>query len=178
MEIFLNLISVIQQAILSFYNSNVFLAIKIIIGIYVTVLFVDIVLMLFQRGVTGDLLDTTLGLNMPKELATKKKKLKLKWEKIVKRLESENESEYKVAIIEADNLIDDLIARLGYSGNNMRERLENIVPGQIDNIEKIKEAHEVRNKVIQEEGLSISREEAKKVLDDFAELLRFFDVID
>lgn len=178
MEAVLEIIANIKRETSAFYGSGVFALIKFIVGIYVSVLLIDIILMLFQRGIGGDIRDTVLGVDIPKELVSKKKKLSSDWDKIMARLESGNESEYKVAIIEADNLIEDLVTRLGYKGSDTREKLESIPEGQIENIDRIKEAHEVRNRVIHEDDFSLSKEEARKVLEDFSELLRFFQVID
>lgn len=178
MEIFFNFITITKNTIVDFYNSGFFSVVKFVVGIYVSVLIIDIILLLFQRGLGGDIRDTMLGANIPAEFVGKKKKLRTDWEKILSRLESNNESEYKVAIIEADNLIDDLITRLDYKGENLREKLESIPEGQIENVDRIKEAHEVRNRVIHEDDFSLTKEEAKKVLDDFGELLKFFDVLE
>jgi hypothetical protein len=178
MDIFTSFILDLSKEIADFYNSGAFAVIKFILGIYTVVLVVDIVLLLFQRGLGADFREGLLGVNVPKELIKKKDKLKLEWGKISKRLESGNVSEYKVAVIEADNLIDDLIKRMGYQGENMKERLNVIPAGHLNNLEEIKAAHEIRNKIIHEENFSLSKEEAKKILHDYSELLRMFEVLD
>jgi hypothetical protein len=166
----------IVGGISGFYKSPAFSVLKFILGIYTVVVLADIILLLIQRGLSGDIRDTLIGMNIPPELSTRKNKLKKKWEKIKSRLESKNESEYKVAIIEADNVIDDLIARMGYDGNNMAERLDSINPGQIDNIEDLRVAHKVRNRIIHEDGFKLSLEETKNVLGYYEKFLDEFDV--
>lgn len=178
MNIFSNFIPSLFKEIADFYNSGTFSVIKFILGIYTAVLVIDIILLLFQRGLSIDFRENFLGVNVPRELVRGKNKLKLTWEKILKRLDSSNESEYKVAIIEADKLVDELIAKFGYKGENFKERLDAIPEGHLKNLEKIKEAHEVRNKVIHEENFALNREEARRILDNFSELLKFFEVID
>jgi hypothetical protein len=93
-------------------------------------------------------------------------------------LESENESEYKVAIIEADTIIDDLITRMGYKGSNMSERLANIPEGQLAELGEMKEAHEIRNRIIHEENFKVDRDFAKGVLKKYEHLLHHFEVLD
>jgi hypothetical protein len=178
MDIFSNFVLALSGEIVDFYNSGTFAVIKFILGIYTIVLIIDIVLLLFHRGLGIDIRENFLGVNIPKEFVKKKGKLKANWGKILERLESENVSEYKVAVIEADNLIDDLIKRMGYKGENMSERMMAIPAGHIDNLDKIKEAHEVRNRIIHEENFTLSKEEAKKILDNFAHLLHIFEVLD
>lgn len=170
--------SIFIREILSFYHSTAFLAIKYLIGVYVLVVFVDIILLLFQRGVAGNVRQILYGMNLPPEITTKKAKLKARWDKIRKRLESGNEADYKVAIIEADSVIDDLIRRIGYKGENMIERIKDIPGGQLDRIEEIKEAHEIRNRIIHEEKFEVSRKTAEEALAKYEHLLRHFEVLD
>ncbi len=166
------------QEILSFYHSTTFLVIKYIIGIYVLVVFIDIVLMLIQRGVGRNVRQILYGMDLPPEITTKKTKMKARWDKIRKRLEGGNEADYKVAIIEADGVIDDLIRRMGYKGENMMERIKNIPSGQLDKIEEIREAHEVMNRIVHEEKFRVSRETAEAVLVKYEHFLRHFEVLD
>lgn len=162
----------------AFYTSLTFAAIKLFLEIYVLVMFIDLILLLKQRGLGGDIRDTLVGMNIPPELGNKKNKLRAKWEKVRVKLKSKNESDYKVAIIEADNIIDDLIARMNYKGENMGERLDNITPGQIENIEDLRKAHEVRNRIIHDESFVITKEEAEKTFEYYEDFLKFFMVLD
>lgn len=175
METEIFLASVIVWAKL-FYDSLAFSVIKIFLEIYAVILIVNIALLLKQRGLGGDLRDTLLGMNIPSELVSKKGKLRAKWEKARAKLKSKNESDCKVAIIEADKIIDDLIKRMGYAGENFGERLNNITPGQIENIEDLKKAHEIRNRIIHDESFVLTKEEAKKTMDYFEDFLKFFMV--
>lgn len=170
--------SLFIKEILSFYDSTAFLAIKYIIGIYVLVVLADIILLLFQRGLGGNVRQILYGMDLPPEITTKKTKMKARWDKIRKRLESGNEADYKVAIIEADGAIDDLIRRMGYKGENMMERIENIPGGQLDRMDEIKEAHNVRNRIIHEEKFNVSRETAEEVFAKYEHFLRHFEVLD
>ena len=166
------------KEIMDFYHSGIFAVIKFLLAIYVLVLLYDLVLLMVQRGLAGNVRKIMSGMDIPAELSTKKGKLKVRWEKIKKRLDSDNESEYKVAVIEADNVIDDLISRLGYKGENLSERLESIPEGQLYDLGEIKEAHEIRNRIIHEEDFALSREDAKKVLGKYEHFLRHFEVLD
>lgn len=161
-----------------FLSSLTFALIKYFLIIYVLVLLFDLALLIKQRPFGGDLRDTVLGINVPPEMITKKGKLIAKWNKVKARLKSNNQSEYKVAIIEGDNIIDDLITRMGYKGENFGERLDGITPGQIENIEDLRRAHEVRNRIIHDESFILTKEEAQKTIADFEKFLQYFQVID
>jgi len=163
--------------LLNFSNSPLFSIIKFLLEVYAIVIIIDIVLLLIKRGVRTNIREAIVGMNVPRELTTKKKKMKARWNNIRKRLESENESEYKVAIIEADNIIDDLIKTMAYPGESMGERLDGIPEGQIENLEGIKEAHKIRNRIIHETNLQISREYAEEILKKYEAFLGEFEVL-
>jgi len=166
------------QIISGFFHSSVFQVFEMLAGIYVFIVFVDVVLLIIQRGPGKNWRQMRYGIDIPSELVSKKDKMKEQWSKVKKRLESENESEYKVAIIEADAIIDDLIARMGYKGANLSERLANIPQGQLAELDEMKAAHEIRNRIIHEENFKVDRELAKGVLKKYEHLLRHFDVLD
>jgi hypothetical protein len=139
---------------------------------------VDIILLLISAGVGGSLRATWTGMNIPQEFTTKKKKARKTWQDIRSKLESGNETDYKVAVIQADAFIDDLISRMGYAGDNFGERLANIPINHIVNIEGMKQAHEVRNRIIHDESFALSKGDAEIALGQFEELLKSYQVID
>lgn len=161
----------------NFSKSPLFSIIKFLLEIYAIVIIIDIILLLIKRGVRTNIREAIVGMNVPRELTTKKKKMKARWEKVRKRLGSENKSEYKVAIIEADNIIDDLIKTMAYPGESMGERLDGIPEGQIESLEGIKEAHKIRNQIIHEENFQVSREYAKEVFSKYEAFLEEFEVL-
>ncbi len=174
----LNFLNNFDKNIMNFYNSTFFSVIEFILGIYVVVLFVDIILLLFQRGLGGDLRDTLIGMNVPAELTTHKNRLRKKWSKIREKIEGNNESLYKVAIIEADNIIDDLVKRMKYEGENLEDRLSKINLGQIESIEELRKAHQLRNRVIHEDDFKVDKKEAKEIIGYYESFLKEFEVLD
>jgi len=175
-----NLIELLNNSgvdILGFYNSTFFGIVKFILGIYAMVVLADIVLLLIQRGLSGDLRETLMGVNIPPEFVNKKGKLRKKWNKIREGIKSSEEDNWKIAIIEADEIIDDLIRRMGYAGENMGERLAEINPGQIENIEELKKAHETRNQIIHDEAFELTKEQAEETIRYFENFLKYFDVL-
>ncbi|MDO8240723.1 MAG: hypothetical protein Q7T51_01970 [Candidatus Moranbacteria bacterium] len=160
------------------YHSGALSVIKFLAGVYTIILFVDIILLLVQRGLSGNLRETVTGMNIPRELTTNKKKTRKTWQQIRQKIEVGNESDYKIAIIEADTFIDDLITRMGYKGDNFAERLDGIPDGQIENVEGMKEAHELRNRIIHDDSLELSKEDAEHALNHFEEFLRVYQIFD
>ncbi len=92
------------------------------------------------------------------------KKIIKAWNKIMARLETGLESEYKLAVIEADSMLDDTLKRMGYGGETLGERLGKLTSATLPNIEEVKKAHQTRNDVIHDPDYRLSLDEARKVL--------------
>lgn len=63
---------------------------------------------------------------------------------------SSQPNDWKLAIIEADIILDDLLKKKGYAGNSLGERLKSISPNQLESLQDAWEAHKVRNRIAHE----------------------------
>jgi len=170
-------LSKFYTVIIAISDSTVFFVIKVLLGIYVAVLLMDLILLLIQRGLGNVFREGfTVGMNIPTELTSRKKKTKIYWETIKKRLEKHEEREFKVAIIEADEMVGDLIKRMGYQGENLGEILKNVSELQIESIIEVKKAHEIKNRIIHDEKFPVNLELAKETLDYYEKFLDEFEV--
>jgi len=61
--------------------------------------------------------------------------------------ESSNPNDWKLAIIEADIILDEILKQQGYAGNSLGERLKSIAPSQLESLQDAWEAHKVRNNI-------------------------------
>jgi len=86
-----------------------------------------------------------------------------RWDEIKKRLDSENPSEWKLAIVDADTLIDNFIKELGYQGETFGERLKRIGKG-FKGLDELWRAHKIRNRIVHEPDIKISKDSVRKVL--------------
>ncbi len=92
------------------------------------------------------------------------KKMEKVWRKIVARLDSGLESEYKLALIEGDNMLNDVLKEMAFSGESLGERLEKVTLSTLPNLPEVKQAHQVRNSIIHDPNYKLSADEAKKAL--------------
>lgn len=99
------------------------------------------------------------------------KKIEKRWNKIKDRLNLSSESEHKLAIIEAESLLDDILKKIGFSGEVIGDRLKQITPLQLENIEEILEAHKIRNNIVHDPDYRLSLEEAKKAFEIYEKAL-------
>jgi hypothetical protein len=74
----------------------------------------------------------------------------VRWEKVEQLFASPNSSDWRLAIIEADAMLDELIISLGYPGANLGERLKGIQRGDFPTLNEAWEAHKVRNRIAHE----------------------------
>lgn len=95
-----------------------------------------------------------------------------KWEEICRHIDSSKESDWKLAIIEADNLVDNLLKSAGYQGETMGDRLTNIERGQLPGLEGLWEAHKVRNKLVHDMNYFLRYAEAKRAIQNYENVLR------
>lgn len=71
-------------------------------------------------------------------------------ESVLAHSTSSNPNDWKLAIIEADIILDDILKQQGYAGNSLGERLKSISPNQLESLQDAWEAHKVRNKIAHE----------------------------
>jgi hypothetical protein len=94
------------------------------------------------------------------------------WAKITGRLEVGIESEYKLAVIEADSILNDILKRMGFGGETLGERLEKLTVATLPNLEQIWEAHKIRNNIVHDPDYRLTLDEARRVLSIYEQALR------
>ena len=98
------------------------------------------------------------------------------WMRIVRLAHSRSPADRKLAIIEADNILDAVVTRLGYSGDTVGEKLKNIEESEFATLNDAWEAHKVRNEIAHE-NIDISREDAIRVIMLYERVFREFEYI-
>ena len=68
-------------------------------------------------------------------------------EDIVSHIASDNPNDWKLAIIEADIVLDETLKRAGYGGVSLGERLRSISPAQLRSLDDAWQAHKIRNQI-------------------------------
>ena len=96
-----------------------------------------------------------------------KKETKLKDERLMRieaHLLAGSDSEMRLAIIEADALLEEILAEAGYTGEGVGERLKNLNKGALS--DAAWEAHRVRNRIAHEGSrFVLTKEEANKTVN-------------
>jgi len=99
-------------------------------------------------------------------------KLINRWKKIKQRIERGGEPEYKLAIIEADDFLNEVLETKGYKGKNFEERIEKVEESDLPSKEDIVKAHEVRNSVVYDPDFKLDLEQAREVISKYENAIR------
>lgn len=153
-------------------HSFLFAAIKAFLFVYVIVLMLDLILLLWLRGMKGDLRVMLHGTYRP---LMSKSQMIIRWEKILERLETSNPSQYKVAVLEGEALAEEILSSIGWKGENLDIKLASVTDAQLESRPALLSAHQVRNAIIQNREYQLSREEALATLEYYK---RFFDEVE
>ena len=143
--------------------------------IYVIVITIDIILLLATRGLGEDIKKMRHGAG--ERPHGSKKTLQREWSHIAGRITKGNPAEYKVALIEADGMVDRCLSEMGYQGENLSERIAALQAYGDTTTDALVEAHALRNRIIYEEQLVIDRPEAERILGLFEAFLKHWEII-
>jgi hypothetical protein len=109
--------------------------------------------------------------------AAPKGKISKKWHEVLSRMNMPEETSRKMAIVEADILVDSVLKILGFSGETLNEKIEKITSIQLKSINDLKMAHAVRKDILYNPDYEVSPEIAKETIDRYEKVLREIDVL-
>ncbi len=101
-----------------------------------------------------------------------------RWSKTLSYLFSQHASDWKLAIIEADSMLESLMEQLGFRGETLGDRLKLANQDNFPNLTIAWEVHTVRNKIAHE-GLAfeLSQHEAKRVIALYEQIFHDYGFI-
>jgi len=99
------------------------------------------------------------------------------WIKIWNALSSSNPADWKVAILEADNLLEMMVTRMGYRGDGLGEKLKAIEPSDFNTLNDAWEAHKIRNKIAHQSNYDLTFKEAQLAIASYEKVFREFEFI-
>ena len=101
-----------------------------------------------------------------------------RWSKTLNYLFSQHSSDWKLAIIEADSMLEDLMAQMGFIGENLGDRLKSANQDNFPQLTVAWEVHTIRNRIAHE-GLAfeLSQHEAKRVIALYEQIFHGYGYI-
>lgn len=96
-----------------------------------------------------------------------------RWEHIQDLINSENPSDWRLAIIEADSVLETLLDARDLPGKGIGEKLKSISPGDLGSMQAAWEAHLVRNKIAHDGSeFDLSNREARRTIQLYEVVFR------
>jgi large-conductance mechanosensitive channel len=101
-----------------------------------------------------------------------------RWEEVQNLVRSNSESMWRLAILEADILLGEMLDTLGYSGEDIGEKLKAATRNEFETLDRAWEAHKVRNKIAHEGSeYALTHAEANRVVGLYQEVFEEFKFI-
>ena len=99
-----------------------------------------------------------------------KQGIKNRWQEIEDLLKRPGEMNYKIAVMEADKLLDYVLKSMTMSGKDMGERIR-FASFRFDRLRKVWWAHVLRNQLVHEATFSLDYSTAKRAIKTFRHAL-------
>ena len=105
------------------------------------------------------------------QIMEKRKIVEEKWSKLLEKIKSNDERDLRLAVIEADSLVDEILKSHGHPGKDMGERLKSFHSGELEYIDDLWEAHKIRNRLTHEADFHLPIEEAQRLIGIYHKVL-------
>jgi hypothetical protein len=113
-----------------------------------------------------------LKTNLPRETAKKQ------WAVIEDHFYRGDENDLKIAVIEADKLLEEALRESAIRGSSLGERLKNLKPSQFPNLDQVWQAHRLRNDIVHEPTFKLKRDLAERAIKIYEDALKNFRLLD
>ena len=178
--------STYNEGFFSFWHNFAYYAINfyakfIIFSFFVSIALAIIVSIYYRRvwNIRDKIILKILPVQGEEKITGKEKPMtNPKWELVGKHIDSVNQSDWKLAILEADIMLNDLLDSLQLPGDSIGEKLKSIEKSSFNTIEQAWEAHKIRNSIAHEgSDFLITEREARRVIGLYKEVFEEFEMI-
>ena len=160
--------------VVSLWNSSFLDVVRFLVAVYVLVLFLDILMHFFLRDVGRDIRTGMFGADMP---VAHKKFVKKQWNKVREHLSGHTQADWKIALLEADRIMEYVLEISNFSGSDFRERVERASHERLGRKEDLLKAHFVRNAIIKDPAYTLDHDTAKNLIDIYESVLKSWEAL-
>ncbi len=90
----------------------------------------------------------------------------------MRKIEAQNPSDWNLAIIQADAILDNLFKDMGLFGETMGDRLKQLDRSKLQSLDDVWEAHKLRNRIAHATDRVLTQDEARRAIWLYANALR------
>lgn len=102
----------------------------------------------------------------------------LRWNRVREQIAAEAEQNWRLAILEADIMLNELLDMQGYKGETMAEKLKQVDRASFRSVDSAWEAHKIRNQIVHEgTAYQLSNREARRVIGLYERVFKEFGLI-
>jgi hypothetical protein len=102
----------------------------------------------------------------------------LRWERILTEVTSDNEQNWRMAILEADIMLGELLDTLGYRGETMADKMRAVDRADFNTIDHAWEAHRMRNRIAHETSeTALNPRDVRHTIDLYQRVFREFNFV-
>lgn len=112
----------------------------------------------------------------PKLVGMDRKGIKARWEEVERLVEAGDHMSLKMAVLEADKLLDHALKAMAMSGTTLGERLK-FAAYRYPDIRKVWWAHRLRNSLAHEPTFQLERHTARRAVKQFKRTMRMLNVL-
>jgi len=106
------------------------------------------------------------------------KRTNARWIKVTELADSDNENDWRRAILEADVILDELLETIGYDGMSVGEKLKSVEKSDFNTVDMAWSAHKVRNRIAHEGGnFVLSKQETRRVIGLYQSVFEEFEYL-
>lgn len=175
-DLILNALNTIKEFILFLNGTPTILTLKWFGGVLALIFGALIMLLIIKLQIIDNWFKSAGNFLLTQ--AFPKRHLNKSWQKILTRLGKSDEANLRLALIEADNLFDDLLKQMRLPGESMADRLRYIDSSQVSNIDEIWRAHKLRNVLVHNHEYQITRNEMEFGVYAYERALKELEFID
>lgn len=105
-------------------------------------------------------------------------KTQLRWNRVEEQANSDSEQNWRLAILEADIMLNELLDLRGYKGATMADKMKQVDRAGFNTIDNAWEAHKIRNQIAHEGSAHhLNAREARRVMNLYASVFKEFHLI-
>ncbi len=116
--------------------------------------------------------DVILKKNMPRRRSVKT------WQKVQQYLYEGDDNSLRLALLEADNILNEALRLAGFMGENLGDRLKKLKESQLPNLQQVWEAHKLRNRLVHESDFKLNRDTAERALAIYEQAFKDLGLLD
>ncbi|MFZ2556159.1 MAG: hypothetical protein WAZ27_04475 [Minisyncoccia bacterium] len=103
---------------------------------------------------------------------------RLRWNRVMEHASSDDEHKWRLAILEADIMLNELLDVQGYKGETMGEKMKQVNRADFNSIDDAWEAHKMRNRVAHEGSeITLTERDKNRIIGQYARVFNEFGFI-